>query len=157
MNHAAQSKQFAQSAKPKPAEPEQESEERFRTTFEQAAVGIAHVGLEGRWLRANPKLCEILGYAHDELLQLTFQDITYAEDLQVVVDGPGIASEHHNKIFGIFQTLTARDLKESTGIGLSIVKKIVEAEGGKVGLDSALGKGAKFYFLWPKQPITGDR
>lgn len=407
MNHAAQPKQSVQPTLPEPAEPEQESEERFRATFEQVAVGIAHVGLEGHWLRVNQKLCEILGYTHDELLQLTFQDITYPEDLQVdselvrqllageiqtytlekrylrkdgtiiwinltvsllrapppeapalgepkymiaviedindrkyaelalqerarelsqlnailsrttalleernreldqfahiashdlkaplraianlsewieedlhghlppqnqylmqllrlrvrrmealidgllrysrvgrsetaietvsvysllsevldslappptftitiqpqmptlttrvlllkqvfsnlvsnatyhhhrldgivsisvqeqeqfykftvADDGPGIASENHNKIFGIFQTLTARDLKESTGIGLSVVKKIVEVEGGKVGLDSALGQGARFHFLWPKQlkPIAGDR
>ncbi|ABG05431.1 multi-sensor signal transduction histidine kinase [Rubrobacter xylanophilus DSM 9941] len=58
-----------------------ESEERFRATFEQAAVGIAHVGLDGRWLRVNQKLCEIVGYAREELIELTFQDITYPDDL----------------------------------------------------------------------------
>jgi PAS domain S-box-containing protein len=56
-------------------------EERFRATFEQAAVGIAHVGPDGRWLRVNRKLCEIVGYGHDELLALTFQDITDPADL----------------------------------------------------------------------------
>jgi PAS domain S-box-containing protein len=56
-------------------------EERFRATFEQAAVGIAHVGPDGRWLRVNRKLCEIVGYEHDELLALTFQDITHPADL----------------------------------------------------------------------------
>jgi PAS domain S-box-containing protein len=59
----------------------QESEQRFRLTFEQAAVGIAHVGLDGRWLRVNQKLCDIVGYTYEELLRLTFQDITYPEDL----------------------------------------------------------------------------
>ena len=58
-----------------------ESEERFRATFEQAAVGIAHVGLDGQWLRVNQKLCHILGYSRDELQRLTFQDITYPPDL----------------------------------------------------------------------------
>jgi len=58
-----------------------ESEERFRATFEQAAVGIAHVGLDGRWLRMNRKLCEIVGYDEEELRGLTFQDITHPEDL----------------------------------------------------------------------------
>jgi two-component system sensor histidine kinase UhpB len=58
-----------------------ESEETSRTTFEQAAVGIAHVGTDGRWLRVNDKLCAILGYPREELMQLTFQDITYPEDL----------------------------------------------------------------------------
>jgi PAS domain S-box-containing protein len=60
-----------------------ESEERFRATFEQAAVGIAHVGLDGRWLRVNQKLCEIVGYSAEELLQISFQDITYPEDLDL--------------------------------------------------------------------------
>src|SRR5512135_330284 len=57
------------------------SEELSRTTFEQAAVGISHVGTDGRWLRVNDKLCAILGYPREELMQLTFQDITYPEDL----------------------------------------------------------------------------
>lgn len=58
-----------------------EAEARFRATFEQAAVGIAHVGPDGRWLRVNQRLCDILGYARDDLLQLTFQDITHPDDL----------------------------------------------------------------------------
>ena len=57
------------------------SEERFRATFEQAAVGIAHVAIDGSWLRVNRRLCEITGYTHDELLKLTFQDITHPDDL----------------------------------------------------------------------------
>jgi PAS domain S-box-containing protein len=60
----------------------EESEERFRATFEQAAVGIAHVGLDGRWLRVNRKLCDIVGYQPSELLALTFQDITHPDDLE---------------------------------------------------------------------------
>jgi PAS domain S-box-containing protein len=58
-----------------------ESEERFRATFEQAAVGIAHVNADGRWLRVNQKLCEIVGYSREELLGKTFQDITHPDDL----------------------------------------------------------------------------
>ena len=58
-----------------------ESEERFRSTFEQASVGIAHVALDGRWLLVNPKLCEIFGYTRAELLYAYFQDITYPDDL----------------------------------------------------------------------------
>ncbi len=60
----------------------QESEERFRATFEQAAVGMAHVALEGHWLRVNQKLCEIVGYSREELLTKTFQDITHPDDLE---------------------------------------------------------------------------
>lgn len=59
----------------------QTSEDRFRTTFDQAAVGLAHVGLDGQWLRVNRRLCEIVGYPEASLLQKTFQEITYADDL----------------------------------------------------------------------------
>src|ERR671932_1553188 len=66
-----------------------ESEERFRATFEQAAVGIAHVGVDGRWLRVNQRLCEIVGYTQDELLEKTFQDITHPEDLDADLQQAG--------------------------------------------------------------------
>ena len=60
----------------------QENEEINRATFDQAAVGIAHVGTEGRWLRVNDKLCSIVGYPREELLHLTFQEITHPDDLE---------------------------------------------------------------------------
>jgi len=59
-----------------------ESEETSRATFDQAAVGMAHVGTDGRWIRVNDKLCAIVGYPREELLQLTFQDITHPDDLE---------------------------------------------------------------------------
>jgi len=65
-------------------------------------------------------------------------------------DGPGIAPEFHEKVFGIFQTLNARDEVESTGVGLSIVKKIVEIQGGKIMLESTEGEGSTFRFTVPK-------
>ncbi|WP_200328613.1 PAS domain S-box protein [Thiocystis violacea] len=58
-----------------------ESEARFLSIFEQAAVGIAQVAPDGRWLRVNRKLCEILGYPGDALMDMTFQDITHPDDL----------------------------------------------------------------------------
>jgi PAS domain S-box-containing protein len=66
-------------------------------------------------------------------------------------NGSGIAPEFHNRIWIIFQTLEPRDKVEATGIGLSIVKKIVESRGGRVWIDSALGAGAAFHFFWPKR------
>ena len=66
-------------------------------------------------------------------------------------NGPGIEPEFHQKIFVIFQTLQARDVVESTGVGLAIVKKIIEEQGGTVWIESDLGKGAKFCFTLPKQ------
>ncbi|NMG74715.1 PAS domain S-box protein [Aromatoleum diolicum] len=59
-----------------------ESEQRFRATFEQAAVGIALVAPDGHWLRMNRKLCDIVGYTPDELLTKTFRDITHPDDLE---------------------------------------------------------------------------
>ncbi len=59
-----------------------ESEEKFRVTFEQAAVGIAHVGTDGRFLRVNQWLCEKLSYTREELLERTFQEITHPADLE---------------------------------------------------------------------------
>jgi PAS domain S-box-containing protein len=64
----------------------QASEERFRATFEQAAVGVAHVSPEGRYLRVNEKLCQITGYTREELLARTFQEITHPDDLPVALD-----------------------------------------------------------------------
>lgn len=64
-------------------------------------------------------------------------------------DGIGIAPEFHDRIWGLFQTLERRDKIESTGIGLSVVRKIIEAHRGKSWVDSKLGEGATFYFTWP--------
>jgi PAS domain S-box-containing protein len=57
----------------------QEVEARFRATFEQAAVGIGHVGIDGRWLRVNGRLCEIVGYARADLVGLRVQDLTHPD------------------------------------------------------------------------------
>lgn len=59
-----------------------ESEERFRGTFDNAAVGVAHVGLDGSWMRVNQRLAEFLGYSPAELGSKTFQEITHPDDLQ---------------------------------------------------------------------------
>jgi len=67
-------------------------------------------------------------------------------------DGAGIAPEFHDRVFAIFQTLDANHSTDNTGIGLAIVKKIVETEGGTIYLESELGKGATFCFTWSKQP-----
>lgn len=58
-----------------------QSELRFRATFEQAAVGIAHLSPDGQWLRVNQRLCQMLGYSRAELIQRTFQEVTHPDDL----------------------------------------------------------------------------
>jgi PAS domain S-box-containing protein len=63
-----------------------ESEERFRGAFEFAAIGMALVAPDGRWLRVNPSLCRIVGYSPEELLATTFQAITHPEDLDTDVE-----------------------------------------------------------------------
>ena len=63
-----------------------DSEERFRATFQQAAVGIAHLATDGRWLRVNEKLSAIVGYSREELLRLDFQSITHSDDLSKELD-----------------------------------------------------------------------
>jgi signal transduction histidine kinase/CheY-like chemotaxis protein len=88
--------------------------------------------------RPNGKV-EILVTEQEYLWQFTITD-----------DGPGIAPEHHKKIFGIFQTLVGRDKNQGTGVGLAIVQKIVESRGGSVWVESALGQGSTFSFTWPK-------
>lgn len=60
-----------------------ESEQRLAAIFNQAAVGIAQVGLDGKWLLVNQKLCDIVGYTNQEFLQQTFQDITHPDDLSI--------------------------------------------------------------------------
>jgi PAS domain S-box-containing protein len=65
-------------------------------------------------------------------------------------NGPGISQEFHTKVFAIFQTLQARDSVESTGVGLAIVKKIVEENGGEAWVESSIGEGATFFFTIPK-------
>jgi signal transduction histidine kinase len=69
----------------------------------------------------------------------------------VADNGPGIEVRYFEKIFEISQTLVPRDGVESTGIGLSIVKKLVELNNGRVWVESEVGKGSTFYFTLPRQ------
>ncbi len=64
-----------------------ESEERFRRAFTNAPIGIALVGFDGRWLKVNKALCDLLGYEDSELLASTFSPVTHREDLLDVLDG----------------------------------------------------------------------
>jgi PAS domain S-box-containing protein len=88
-------------------------------------------------------------------ITITARDAGDAVEFAVSDDGPGIPPEFHERIWGIFQTLAARDKVEGTGIGLALVKKIVERRGGRVSLDSRPGSGATFRFLWPRDVSTG--
>ena len=74
----------------------------------------------------------------------------------VADNGCGINEKYFEKIFEIFQTLVPRDKTESTGIGLTIVKKVVELYGGKVWVTSKIGEGSVFFFTLPKTINQGD-
>ena len=75
---------------------------------------------------------------------------------QVMDNGPGIAPQYHERIFVVFQRLAARDRVEGTGIGLAIVKKIIEGRGGRVWVESPMdaiaASGTTFHFTWPRVP-----
>jgi signal transduction histidine kinase len=71
-------------------------------------------------------------------------------------NGLGIDPRFHERIFEVFQTLESRDEKESVGMGLALVKKVVEGRGGRVRLESQPGQGAVFKFTWPLDSPAGE-
>lgn len=78
-------------------------------------------------------------------------------EFSIFDNGPGIDKRYHDKIFQIFQTLTARDEHESTGIGLTLVKKIIHLYGGIVWVESQTGQGATFFFTLSKKGETYEK
>ncbi|WP_373546715.1 ATP-binding protein [Chamaesiphon sp.] len=91
---------------------------------------------------------------NDGHIQITAQ---LQEDLwkfTVTDDGPGILAADRERVFDIFQTLVARDRQENTGIGLSIVKKLVNSHGGDITIESELGLGTTFRFTWSQKEQT---
>ena len=72
-------------------------------------------------------------------------------EFTIADDGPGIAPEYRDRVFGLFQTLRPRDEVEGSGMGLSIVKKAVQSRGGQVWIEPGAERGAMFRFTWPTQ------
>ena len=72
----------------------------------------------------------------------------------VTDNGPGIAPQFHERIWSLFQRLESQDEIEGTGLGLALVKKIVENQGGRAWVESRIGHGATFRFTWPVVPIA---
>ena len=95
---------------------------------------------------------------HDQrqagVVQIRAQEQENYIEFQVTDNGPGIDSQYHARIFGIFQTLKPRNEVEGSGMGLAIVKKIIESRGGRIDIQSSLGDGATFRFTWPKDSAT---
>ncbi|WP_292935860.1 PAS domain S-box protein [Noviherbaspirillum sp.] len=84
-------------------------------------------------------------------------EVEEAWRFHVCDNGPGIDPRNFERIFQLFQTLVPKDASENTGVGLAIVKKIVELYGGKVWVESEMGKGACFLFTLPKLPPSDGR
>lgn len=83
-------------------------------------------------------------------IRIGFEDKGSHYHFHVTDNGIGIKPEHQEKIFGIFQTLQPKDKCESTGIGLTIVKKIIEQQEGTISITSEFGSGTTFSFTWKK-------
>lgn len=102
-------------------------------------------------------LLNLLGNAikhHDQArgrVTIAAHDAAQFVELVIADDGPGIPRRFHEKVFGMFQTLKPRDALETSGMGLALVRKLVEAFGGTVRLDVHDGRGATVRFTWPKQ------
>lgn len=101
--------------------------------------------LIGNAIKHNPQM--------DGQVTISVQNLEDFYEFAVADNGLGIAPHYHEKVFVMFQTLEARDKVENTGVGLAIVKKIIENQGGSIHVESQIGEGAKFYFTWPKEPI----
>jgi signal transduction histidine kinase len=84
----------------------------------------------------------------DGHIQITAQLQEDLWEFTVTDDGPGIPAADQKRVFDIFQTLVERARQENTGIGLSIVKKLVHSHGGEIAIESELGRGTTFRFTW---------
>lgn len=87
----------------------------------------------------------------DGRVTVSARELPEGYEFTVADDGPGIPEAHRDKIFGMFHTLRPRDEVEGTGIGLSLVKRLVERYGGRVWVESGTPRGTRFLFTWPRR------
>lgn len=92
----------------------------------------------------------------ESVIKVSAKPIEGGFEFAVTDDGPGIAPIHHQRVFGMFQTLKPRDEIEGSGMGLALVKKTIEARGGSISLESDGAQGCTFRFTWPTLTGTGD-
>ena len=84
-------------------------------------------------------------------ISIADSDIAGRWVISVADDGPGVPEQYREKIFNMFHTIHSRDIKEGSGIGLSVVKKIISSYSGEVWVEDNIPKGAIFKFTWPKE------
>lgn len=122
-------------------------------------IGLEMPIIKTRRLLLQRVLTNLLDNAHKHhprndgnvIVSVTDQERWY--EFAIQDDGNGIDPLYHDKIFTIFQTLQSRDTQENTGLGLAVIKKILETEGGSIRVESTEGKGATFRFTWLKSPL----
>ena len=114
------------------------SEESLQGAFENSSVGMALVALDGKFIKVNQSLCESLGYSNEELLQLTFQDITHPEDLEIdltllgeVVEGKRSTYQIEKRYFDkdgqlVYSLLTVTSVKNLDGTLSHFISQIVD-------------------------------
>ncbi|WP_158623600.1 sensor histidine kinase [Corallococcus llansteffanensis] len=90
----------------------------------------------------------------DVRVRVEVEDAPGFHHFRVADNGPGIAARYHEKIWNPFQTLVARDKVEGAGMGLCVVKKLVEGRGGQAWVESAEDEGATFHFTWPRSETS---
>jgi len=120
-----------------------ESEERYRNAFELAAVGIAHIALDGRFVRANAKLGETVGHVPSELQKLTIGDLTHPEDLQL-------------------DQADRRSLLEGKISSYAVEKRLIHRDGTVVWVHMAVSlareeNGSPKYFIGVIEDVTGRK
>jgi len=86
----------------------------------------------------------------DAKIVINYKEFVDHYEFSVKDNGIGIDPEYHNRIFEMFQTLREKDEKESTGIGLALIKRILDDQNCTIGLESTPGNGAEFIFTWPR-------
>ena len=83
-------------------------------------------------------------------IEIKFEELEEFYSFEIIDDGPGIPEDYHQSIFEIFNRINLRSHKSGSGVGLSIARKLVEEGGGILSLDSKVGTGSNFRFIWPK-------
>jgi PAS domain S-box-containing protein len=150
-----------------------ESERRFRSTFEQAAVGITHMALDGRYLRTNQRFCDIIGYTQSETLDLNFQEITHPDDLDADMTDSRRLLEGRVRHFSkekryvrkdgsiVWVNLTVSLMREPSGAPkytINVVEDIterVQAESQRDAMLDALRESEERYRLLFEQMLSG--
>jgi signal transduction histidine kinase len=87
----------------------------------------------------------------NKMVDISCRELADKYKFRIRDNGSGIAVQHYKRIFDIFQTLKEKDTFESTGVGLAIVKKILDSQKQSITIESEIGKGTIFSFTWPKE------